>query len=123
MAYRSGILLSGGKDKILRIWDVDTGACLQELGGHKYKIVSLEIQKNLLLSGDDSGEIIIWDMASTMGKRSDDQPGSPCAPAVPFCRSLKVNFNARDVHYVVLGRSFVVVSTQGRQIFRVIDFP
>ena len=42
------IQLTGGQDQILRVWDVDTGACLKELGGHDSKIVTVQCRtKNM----------------------------------------------------------------------------
>ena len=60
MAYQNGKLVTGGEDKVLRVWDVETGLCLLNLEGHNGEIVTIEIQdKNIVINGDDSGLIIV----------------------------------------------------------------
>ena len=68
-------LVSGGFDKIIKVWDfnfVNDGSfvkvAVKELVGHSgwiTQVISLEDERNVL-SGDDSGEIIIWDIQKSV---------------------------------------------------------
>lgn len=63
-------LVSGGLDKIIKVWDFDflpdpsihVRKPYVELKGHSgwiTQIISLEDEENIV-SGDDTGELIIW---------------------------------------------------------------
>ena len=49
-------------DHDLRVWSTEDGALLKILRGHRNRVFSVAITQNgLIVSGDDSGEIRLWD--------------------------------------------------------------
>jgi WD40 repeat protein len=55
---------TAGQDKLIKIWDVNTGIDFRTLHGHTAGVACLEITQdgNILLSGDKMGNILVWDM-------------------------------------------------------------
>lgn len=58
------LAFSGGKDKIIRSWDLTTGAVNIQLEGHEYEIIHLVISRDgqWLVSGDRQGHILLWNL-------------------------------------------------------------
>lgn len=58
------IVVSGGSDKDLRVWDADTGLCLYVLRGHTSTVRTLRVLHNrpLAVSGARDGSILVWDI-------------------------------------------------------------
>lgn len=56
-------LISGGADKLIRVWDVATGEQKQVLSGHRRSLMALAmtLDGGLLASGDSHGSIRCWD--------------------------------------------------------------
>mgnify|MGYP000961867314 CR=1 FL=1 len=59
-------LISGSKDKTIRVWDLDTQKCLHVLEGHQDWVRSLAISNDgaKVVSGSDDWTIRVWDMKS-----------------------------------------------------------
>ncbi|KAF8837904.1 WD40 repeat-like protein [Paxillus ammoniavirescens] len=57
-------ILSGGPDKILRVWDVETQQLIAEWGGHEFGIPCIVVSPDdqLIASGDTGGRIVIREM-------------------------------------------------------------
>lgn len=54
------VLLSGSLDRTIRIWDLNTGACLRIIdGGEKFSSLSFDGKR--IFSGTEDGLICIWD--------------------------------------------------------------
>ncbi|KAK4997336.1 Transcription initiation factor TFIID subunit 5 [Elasticomyces elasticus] len=63
---------SGGVERNIRMWDVNRGTAVRLFTGHTGNITSLACSPNgrTLASGDDKGDIMIWDIGSgRLGKR------------------------------------------------------
>ncbi|MBU54659.1 MAG: hypothetical protein CL920_38680 [Deltaproteobacteria bacterium] len=58
------LAFSGGKDKIIRSWDLTTGAVNIQLEGHEYEIIHLVMSRDgqWLVSGDRQGHILLWNL-------------------------------------------------------------
>ncbi|KZV63327.1 WD40 repeat-like protein [Peniophora sp. CONT] len=58
------IVVSGGSDKDLRVWDADTGLCLYVLRGHTSTVRTLRVLHNrpIAISGARDGSILVWDI-------------------------------------------------------------
>eukprot|EP00826_Nyctotherus_ovalis_P053675 TRINITY_DN7000_c0_g1_i2.p1 TRINITY_DN7000_c0_g1~~TRINITY_DN7000_c0_g1_i2.p1 ORF type:complete len:206 (-),score=50.23 TRINITY_DN7000_c0_g1_i2:128-745(-) len=56
------ILFSGGDDKTVRVWDIESAALLDTLTAHDNGVTALEIAYNELFSGSYDHTIICWDI-------------------------------------------------------------
>jgi WD40 repeat protein len=57
-----GKLFSGGDDKTIKIWDIETTKQLEELNGHENGVTCLAFANQELFSGSFDHYIICWDM-------------------------------------------------------------
>eukprot|EP00172_Hildenbrandia_rubra_P000517 Plantae.Rhodophyta-Hildenbrandia_rubra.ctg12622.p1 GENE.Plantae.Rhodophyta-Hildenbrandia_rubra.ctg12622~~Plantae.Rhodophyta-Hildenbrandia_rubra.ctg12622.p1 ORF type:complete len:944 (-),score=142.09 Plantae.Rhodophyta-Hildenbrandia_rubra.ctg12622:380-3211(-) len=55
-------LVTGGDDKLVRIWDYQTKTCLQALEGHTHNVSSVMFlpDRPLIVSGSEDGNVILW---------------------------------------------------------------
>ncbi len=53
-------LISGSRDKTLKIWDLQTGNCLKALVGHSTRITAVAGNQDYIVSGDANGCFFIW---------------------------------------------------------------
>jgi WD40 repeat protein len=62
-SHDSSRVASGSKDKMIRIWDAHTGACLQTLEGHKSRVQSVVFSRDSsrVASRSDDNTVKIWD--------------------------------------------------------------
>lgn len=59
---RAEWLFTGSDDNTIRIWDMKTQACLDELIGHTNGVLSLAFANNCLFSGSYDNFMIVWDL-------------------------------------------------------------
>ena len=59
-------IISGGTDKLIKIWDFTTGKLTQTFPGHTGKILSLAISRNgkYIVSGSSDGKIKLWELST-----------------------------------------------------------
>lgn len=55
-----GRLYSGSMDKTIKVWDLNTGQCLQTLQGHTNVVMGLLCWNQFLISGSLDGTIRVW---------------------------------------------------------------
>lgn len=65
LAWAGETLLSGGIDRTLRVWDVDTRECIEtSVGAHLRPVRSLAVDGGVVASGGDEGTVKLWSLAS-----------------------------------------------------------
>ena len=59
-------IVSGSYDNTIKIWDIQSGECLNTLEGHSYSVESVAISPDgkTIVSGSGNGTIKIWDIKS-----------------------------------------------------------
>ncbi|KAN0050435.1 hypothetical protein ACTA71_003559 [Dictyostelium dimigraforme] len=58
------ILMSGGSDRVVRVWDLNTSQPIQILSGHNEGIRALQFNGNVLVTGSDDTTVRVWDLRS-----------------------------------------------------------
>ncbi|EGC32439.1 hypothetical protein DICPUDRAFT_57126 [Dictyostelium purpureum] len=58
------ILMSGGSDKVVRVWDLNTSQPIQVVQGHNEGIRALQFKGNVLVTGSDDMTCKLWDLRS-----------------------------------------------------------
>ncbi|KAF9172417.1 hypothetical protein BGX20_005712 [Mortierella sp. AD010] len=61
---RKPIVITGGLDNTLRVWDAETGECLNTMFGHEEGVWSLAFDKLRIVSGSLDKTIKVWDTES-----------------------------------------------------------
>jgi WD40 repeat protein len=64
------LLLSGGADKSVRLWNLIDGMCLRILTGHEGDVWSVDLDRFRIVSGGRYGEIRIWGRGANNIERS-----------------------------------------------------
>ncbi|GMH35887.1 hypothetical protein BSKO_03755 [Bryopsis sp. KO-2023] len=62
VAFTDKLLLTGGADSYIRVWDVKTGEKLRCLVGHGERVCCLQVHDGKILSGSSDSTIRIWRM-------------------------------------------------------------
>ncbi|KAI8337278.1 quinon protein alcohol dehydrogenase-like superfamily [Chlamydoabsidia padenii] len=91
--HRSGapVAISGSTDNTLKVWSLDTGACLKTLFGHNQGIQCLAYDKLRMISGSKDGEVKIWDIESGQVMHSFHQGASVNAVALSDTKIISVS--------------------------------
>ena len=72
----AGKLVSGSRDRTIRVWDVETGTCKHILKGHGASVLSLQYDDQILVSVSSDGQVFVWDFASILAAQ---KPVTPAA--------------------------------------------
>lgn len=57
-------IVTGSRDKTIRVWNASTYACERVLAGHEASVLCLQYDDTIMVSGSSDYSIIIWDMIS-----------------------------------------------------------
>ncbi|PIA16239.1 WD40 repeat-like protein, partial [Coemansia reversa NRRL 1564] len=57
-------MITGSLDSTMRVWDIDTGECLDTIFGHIEGIWSLEFDSLRIVTGSNDGTVKVWDTSS-----------------------------------------------------------
>ncbi|GAA6002737.1 hypothetical protein JCM10207_007651 [Rhodosporidiobolus poonsookiae] len=57
-------VVSGSRDKTIRIWDLASGSVTRTLTGHVGSVLCLQYDDRILVSGSSDARILVWDMTS-----------------------------------------------------------
>lgn len=71
----AGKLVSGSRDRTIRVWDVETGVCKHILKGHTASVLSLQYDEQILVSVSSDGVVFVWDFASILATTKSDGDG------------------------------------------------
>jgi WD40 repeat protein len=67
LQFNSQILVSGSRDRTLKIWAMDSGTCLHTLYGHEASVLCLQFDDRWIISGSSDTQMVVWDV--TTGKK------------------------------------------------------
>ncbi|GAA5858734.1 hypothetical protein JCM8547_004963 [Rhodosporidiobolus lusitaniae] len=59
-----GRVVSGSRDRTIRIWDLASGTVLRTLTGHEGSVLCLQYDNDILVSGSSDSRILVWDLQS-----------------------------------------------------------
>ncbi|KAM7190869.1 F-box/WD repeat-containing protein 1A [Naviculisporaceae sp. PSN 640] len=64
LQYNSDYLVSGSRDKTIKIWDMHTRRCIRTLAGHTGSVLCLQFdsdpEEDIIVSGSSDTNVIIW---------------------------------------------------------------
>jgi U3 small nucleolar RNA-associated protein 12 len=52
--------ISGSKDSIIKVWDIDSKYCVENIVSHRGEIWSLAVHGSTLVTGASDGELRVW---------------------------------------------------------------
>lgn len=61
-----GKILSGSRDRTIKVWDGDSGICLHTLKGHGGSVLCLEYDDDFLFSGSSDESVVVWDFKALL---------------------------------------------------------
>ena len=55
-------MVTGSKDKTVRVWDTESGICLLTLQGHKDLVRGVDVSRtqNFLATAGEDGHVTVW---------------------------------------------------------------
>jgi len=71
-ADTAALLISGGEDSLVKVWDIATGRQLLELTGHQSPVRAVAVSPNgkTLVSTGEDAQILVWDSATGQLRKS-----------------------------------------------------
>ena len=102
-------LITGGEDKVVRIWNIATGTRLKELEGHDSPVRAVDAYGGVIATSDSNGGVIIWNMNAALEGRQVKLAvlTHERLPRVPFLK---------------LGENILVTAYSGKPKIQVTDF-
>ncbi|KAI7905198.1 WD40-repeat-containing domain protein [Cokeromyces recurvatus] len=62
LQFNTKILVTGSRDKNIKIWNIKTGQLLHKLKGHEGSVLCLQFNEYYLISGSSDSTLIVWDI-------------------------------------------------------------
>lgn len=62
LQFNAELLVTGSRDRNLKIWDIRTGRLRHTLEGHTGSVLCLQFNDHHLISGSSDGTLILWDI-------------------------------------------------------------
>jgi WD40 repeat protein len=62
LVVHDGRLISGSSDGLIKVWDINTGRCINTITGHSNSATSLVVHDGRLISGSGDNTIKVWDI-------------------------------------------------------------
>lgn len=59
---RGNTLVTGGSDGSVRVWSLETNACVHRLAAHDNSVTSLQFDETRIVSGGSDGRVKVWDL-------------------------------------------------------------
>jgi WD40 repeat protein len=63
----AGHLISAGDDRIIKVWEWQSGDCIAQFVGHQQRIWTVVARENLIASGGDDQTVRLWDLGQKCG--------------------------------------------------------
>jgi WD40 repeat protein len=111
----TGLAVSAGSDRTVRVWDLKSGQCLHTLRGHTHRVLSVCLSpdgRHVLSAGGYTDRTVrLWDTATGQCLRvfGDTEPESPRGvKSVPRVQSKRVRFTP-DGRFAISGGSDTTV--------------
>ena len=74
-----GKVVSGSRDRTIRVWDLETGMCQHVMRSHSASVLSLQYDERILVSGSSDSMVFVWDFAAVLATpaqpQAQDAPG------------------------------------------------
>ncbi|MCS6812476.1 MAG: NB-ARC domain-containing protein [Cyanobacteria bacterium] len=66
LGSNDGVIVSGGDDQMVKLWDVASGKCLRTMQGHMRRVWSFALSHDhqTLATGSDDRKVRLWDVAT-----------------------------------------------------------
>ncbi|CAO1625803.1 unnamed protein product [Sympodiomycopsis kandeliae] len=115
-----GYIITGSRDRTMRIWDVQTGNCLHTLHGHERSILTMDIcsEGDIMVSGASDSMLGIWTWYGSAEAQACRQRGETFKPKLINgwkCRQTVMDVRLSD-KYLVLGLRNGVIRCYSRNV-------
>ena len=91
-----GYVASGGYDRLVRLWDLQTGQMVRSFSGHNLSVSHVRWGGSLLLSASKDYRVRIWDMVSGACVRTLQALGEVTSVNVSSCKGHYVLTSSKD---------------------------
>ena len=73
LQLKNNLVVSGSKDKTVRIWDIETGQCLRKMEGHTSYVTCVRFDDKRIVSASKDKTIKMWDLAAALDNGPSDR--------------------------------------------------
>jgi WD40 repeat protein len=96
-------LATGGADRMVKLWDVESGTLIKTLEGHTHHVTAIAWNINLrqLASGSADATVKVWDLDSGQSTRTISGLKSEVTRLVYIGRDDRVGFSSGDGYFRV----------------------